>query len=135
MGDSTTAPIQPWEGSTPPGGGGWGDGFLATLNPGAGGINLGKNGQTTVSYRENGWWKQVVDKIGEKVVTNDVSFLSIFVWEGRRSGRWDGLVVFGYVLMLILMGRFGVLFSLDIMIRNRRRVLVLRSMRQIWRRW
>lgn len=44
-GDSTTA-IQSWNG------GGWGDGFLATLrdDKGAIGINYGHNGATTVSF-------------------------------------------------------------------------------------
>lgn len=73
VGDSTTAPIQPWKGNSPPGGGGWGDGFLATMNDPRLGVNLGHNGQTTVSYRENGWWKEVVGVIAGKVPTNEVS--------------------------------------------------------------
>ncbi|KAE9994849.1 hypothetical protein EG327_000063 [Venturia inaequalis] len=72
VGDSTTAPIQPWKASTPPGGGGWGDGFLKTLDPGVSGINLGKNGQTTVSYRANGHWKLVLEEIRARIGKNDI---------------------------------------------------------------
>ncbi|KAE9962078.1 hypothetical protein BLS_000857 [Venturia inaequalis] len=71
VGDSTTAPIQPWKASTPPGGGGWGDGFLKTLDSGVSGINLGKNGQTTVSYRANGHWKLVLEEIRARIGKND----------------------------------------------------------------
>lgn len=130
VGDSTTAPIQPWKGNTPPGGGGWGDGFLKTLEGGASGINLGKNGQTTVSYRENGWWKQVVAKIGEKVGGNDVSFAYLLFFS-----RGDGGMGIGRNLLTFFPCRFGFRFSLGIMIRRRRRGLVLRSMKRIWRRW
>ncbi|KAL1792150.1 hypothetical protein ACET3X_009901 [Alternaria dauci] len=53
-GDSTTA-VQ----ST--GGGGWGTGFLTTtLTSGASGINYGRNGATTVSFREGGNWATVL---------------------------------------------------------------------------
>lgn len=78
VGDSTTAPIQPWKETKPPGGGGWGDGFLETLKKdmGATGVNLGRNGQTTVSYRENGFWKEVVATVGKKTGAFDV-FVSL----------------------------------------------------------
>lgn len=91
IGDSTTAPVQAWSGSKPPGGGGWGDGFLATLKDGASGINLGKNGQTTVSYRANGWWKEVLAKIAEKSATNTVSFFCYF---GKGRGDEMGCFLF-----------------------------------------
>ncbi|KAH7348222.1 SGNH hydrolase-type esterase domain-containing protein [Pyrenochaeta sp. MPI-SDFR-AT-0127] len=53
-GDSTTA-VQ----ST--GGGGWGDGFIATtLKEGATGKNYGHNGATTVSFRDGGDWATVI---------------------------------------------------------------------------
>jgi hypothetical protein len=48
-GDSTTA-------KQSDGGGGWGDGFLRSLQPPSSGINLGHNGATTVSYRSGGDW-------------------------------------------------------------------------------
>ncbi|TID23483.1 SGNH hydrolase [Venturia nashicola] len=71
-GDSTTAPIQPWKGTTAPGGGGWGDGLLKSLENGAAGVNLGHNGQTTVSYRENGYWKNLLSKIGDNNDKHDI---------------------------------------------------------------
>jgi hypothetical protein len=52
-GDSTTA-------KQSDGGGGWGDGFLRSLQPPSGGTNLGHNGATTVSYRSGGDWGKVV---------------------------------------------------------------------------
>lgn len=51
-GDSTTAS-----------GGGWGDGFLATLRNGAAGKNLGHNGATTVSFRAGGDWAAVLEAV------------------------------------------------------------------------
>ncbi|KAL5361198.1 esterase [Aspergillus floccosus] len=56
-GDSTTA-VQ----ST--GGGGWGDGFInTTLFNGAGGLNFGHNGATTVSFRDGGDWDNVLREL------------------------------------------------------------------------
>ncbi|QSZ36344.1 hypothetical protein DSL72_006220 [Monilinia vaccinii-corymbosi] len=55
-GDSTTA-VQ----ST--GGGGWGNGFLSTLRNGAGGINYGHNGATTVSFVGLGDWANVLASV------------------------------------------------------------------------
>ncbi|QDS69453.1 hypothetical protein FKW77_005649 [Venturia effusa] len=73
IGDSTTAPVQAWRpNNTPPGGGGWGDGFLGTLNAPAGGLNLGHNGQDTLSYRVNGFWKEVIGNVTEKSKTHDI---------------------------------------------------------------
>lgn len=43
--------------------GGWGDGFLPTLQSSAAGINSGKSGATTVSYRAAGLWTGVIDKV------------------------------------------------------------------------
>ncbi|KAK4101262.1 carbohydrate esterase family 12 protein [Parathielavia hyrcaniae] len=51
-GDSTTAI-----------GGGWGDGFLATLRNGATGANLGHNGTTTASIVSLGDWQAVMDLV------------------------------------------------------------------------
>jgi len=59
-GDSTTA-VQN-AGLT---GGGWGDGFLATLRNGAGGINYGHNGATTVSFVSGGDWAKVVASVAK----------------------------------------------------------------------
>jgi len=55
-GDSTTA-VQS------SGGGGWGDGFLTTLHNGAGGINYGHNGATTVSFVNGGDWAKVLASV------------------------------------------------------------------------
>ncbi|KAM3086191.1 hypothetical protein ACMFMG_000328 [Clarireedia jacksonii] len=57
-GDSTTA-VQ----ST--GGGGWGNGFLTTLHNGAGGINYGHNGATTVSFVNGGDWAKVLASVSK----------------------------------------------------------------------
>jgi hypothetical protein len=54
-GDSTTAVI-----NAAKTGGGWGDGFLATLKNGAIGFNYGHNGATTVSFRNGGDWANVL---------------------------------------------------------------------------
>jgi hypothetical protein len=54
-GDSTTA--------NPPadkGGGGWGRGFLRTLQSPAGGVNYAQNGATTVSFRQDKHWEKVI---------------------------------------------------------------------------
>jgi len=60
-GDSTTAKIT---GTTlASGGGGWGDGFLATLVNGATGINFGHDGATTVSFVSGGDWANVLDEV------------------------------------------------------------------------
>ena len=55
-GDSTTA-IQSFNG------GGWGSGFLTTLQKGAFGINYGHNGATTVSFKEGGDWAAVLASV------------------------------------------------------------------------
>ena len=44
-------------------GGGWGDALInGTKKPGAG-INLAKNGATTVSFRDQGLWDKALDQI------------------------------------------------------------------------
>lgn len=49
-GDSTTATD-----------GGWGDAFLSTtVAPGSSGHNWGKSGATTKSFRDQGYWDQVL---------------------------------------------------------------------------
>ncbi|OBT39435.1 hypothetical protein VE00_09837 [Pseudogymnoascus sp. WSF 3629] len=63
-GDSTTA-IQ----ST--GGGGWGNGFLATLTNGAVGTNYGHNGRTTVSFVAGGDWANVIADVKSKAAKYD----------------------------------------------------------------
>ncbi|KAH7322957.1 acetylesterase [Stachybotrys elegans] len=40
--------------------GGWGDGFLSYLQDGADGINTGKSGATTASYRWEGLWDKAI---------------------------------------------------------------------------
>ncbi|CAD6442356.1 34a3d1d4-a424-4dc3-98f2-38355fdef018 [Sclerotinia trifoliorum] len=57
-GDSTTA-IQ----NAAKTGGGWGDGFISTLKNGAGGINYGHNGATTVSFVSGGDWAKVLASV------------------------------------------------------------------------
>jgi hypothetical protein len=54
-GDSTTAII-----NVNKTGGGWGDGFLATLKNKAIGFNYGHNGATTASFRSGGDWSRVL---------------------------------------------------------------------------
>ncbi|KAF1810871.1 GDSL-like Lipase/Acylhydrolase, partial [Eremomyces bilateralis CBS 781.70] len=70
-GDSTTAPQSS-------GGGGWGNGFLAYLQPPATGKNLGHNGRTTVSYRSDGYWDEVLKEAksvaGKKQVYVTIQF-------------------------------------------------------------
>ncbi|KAK8214659.1 putative esterase [Phyllosticta capitalensis] len=59
-GDSTTA-------TQSDNGGGWGDGFLnTTLQGGAAGKNYGHNGATTVSFREDGDWDEVLGDVKDK---------------------------------------------------------------------
>ncbi|KAF7557477.1 hypothetical protein G7Z17_g729 [Cylindrodendrum hubeiense] len=45
--------------------GGWGDGFLRYVKEPAAGINAGKSGATTVSFRANGKWDAVLEGIEE----------------------------------------------------------------------
>lgn len=47
--------------------GGWGDGFLSFVDSPADGTNRGKSGSTTVSWRANGRWEDLVDNINETV--------------------------------------------------------------------
>ncbi|KAL0943488.1 GDSL-like Lipase/Acylhydrolase [Colletotrichum truncatum] len=64
-GDSTTA-VQ----ST--GGGGWGDGFLASLKKPAFGTNYGRNGRTTVDYVSQGHWATVKKAVQDNAKNFDV---------------------------------------------------------------
>lgn len=97
-GDSTTA-------TQSDNGGGWGDGFLnTTLQGGAAGKNYGHNGATTVSFREDGDWDEVLGDVKDKKgayevwVTVQVCVFVFFFggrgWfcgEGVFWGRgWDG---------------------------------------------
>lgn len=54
-GDSTTAII-----NVNKTGGGWGDGFIATLRNDAIGFNYGHNGATTASFKAGGDWARVL---------------------------------------------------------------------------
>lgn len=63
-GDSTTA-------SQSAAGGGWGIGFLKTLQNAAFGVDLGYNGDTTVTFVSGGAWANVIDAVGRsKTVYN-----------------------------------------------------------------
>lgn len=64
-GDSTTAPI-----NAAKTGGGWGDGFIATLQNGAVGYNYGHNGATTISYRSGGYWAQILAGVAGNATTH-----------------------------------------------------------------
>lgn len=72
-GDSTTA-VQ----NAALTGGGWGDGFLATLRNGAGGINYGHDGTTTVSFVSGGDWANVLASV-EKYKAAYTPFVTIQV--------------------------------------------------------
>lgn len=45
--------------------GGWGDGFLSYIKDPADGINSGKSGATTVSYRADGSWDAVLEAVAD----------------------------------------------------------------------
>jgi len=64
-GDSTTA-VQSTDG------GGWGNGFLSFLRNGAGGVNYGHNGATTVSFVAGGDWAAVIGRVVESKSDFDV---------------------------------------------------------------
>jgi len=87
VGDSTTAPTQSWKDGKPPGGGGWGDGFLATLQNPAGGVNHGHNGQTTVSYRQKGFWNEVVKEVEKRRGGNEVWVTVQFGHNDQKSDK------------------------------------------------
>lgn len=83
-GDSTTAVQSP---SLT--GGGWGDGFLSTLRSGAGGINYGHNGATTVSFVEGGDWAKVLASVA-KYKSAYTTIVTIQVSDnGYQEGPWD----------------------------------------------
>jgi lysophospholipase L1-like esterase len=54
-GDSTTAVN-----------GGWGDGFLRFLQNTTGGVNIGKSGATTVSFRSGGYWAKAIQAVKDQ---------------------------------------------------------------------
>ncbi|KAL4919190.1 SGNH hydrolase-type esterase domain-containing protein [Aspergillus aurantiobrunneus] len=77
--------------------GGWGDGFLSYVDDPASGTNRGKGGSTTVSWRANGRWEELVENINETVgdyqaiVTiqfghNDQKALSVDEYGGNLVG-------------------------------------------------
>lgn len=70
-GDSTTA-IQSSNG------GGWGIGFLSTLESPAWGIDYGQNGATTVSFVAGGKWSDVINSVQNSTTDYDV-FVTIQV--------------------------------------------------------
>ena len=39
---------------------GWGDGLLKLLKPGVEGINMGRGGRSSKSYRSEGWWEKAL---------------------------------------------------------------------------
>ncbi len=47
--------------STVASGSGWGDGLTRLLNPDVMGINMGMKGRSSKSYRDEGWWRKVLD--------------------------------------------------------------------------
>lgn len=79
-GDSTTAII-----NAAKTGGGWGDGFLATLKNKAIGFNYGHNGATTASFRAGGDWSRVLAGVaGNK--TKYTPFVTISVISHSQIG-------------------------------------------------
>lgn len=70
-GDSTTA-------NQSSDGGGWGIGFLSTLQNPAWGTNYGKNGATTVSFVTGGSWEDVIGSVQNSSVDYSV-FVTIQV--------------------------------------------------------
>lgn len=60
-GDSTTAVN-----------GGWGDGLMATVIEPATGLNVGRSGATTASFRADGSWKNITDHVTEYAADYDV---------------------------------------------------------------
>lgn len=76
-GDSTTA-IQSWNG------GGWGAGFLTTLQKGAIGINYGVNGATTVTFKNESHWAAVLASV-EETKDEYYPFVTIQVCQTRKE--------------------------------------------------
>ncbi|XXG95127.1 hypothetical protein Hte_001387 [Hypoxylon texense] len=56
--------------------GGWGDGLLATLKSPAWGVNIGKSGATTASFRAGGYWANVTQHLKDNVAKFD-SYVTI----------------------------------------------------------
>lgn len=69
---------------------------MATLKKetGAAGVNLGHNGQTTVSYRANGYWKEVVATVGQKVGSYDVWVTVQFGHNDQKPAKGISLAQF-----------------------------------------
>lgn len=60
-------------------GGGWGNGFLSTLQNGALGSNYGRNGATTVTYVEDGEWADVLESVSRYSKSGYIPFVTIAV--------------------------------------------------------
>jgi len=52
-------------------GGGWGDALLNSTKKPAGGINIAKNGATTVSFRSQGLWDTALDNVKSHKKTHE----------------------------------------------------------------
>jgi lysophospholipase L1-like esterase len=52
--------------------GGWGDGFLSFLKNTSGGVNLGKSGATTASFRGQGLWSTALNAVNSNKGTKEV---------------------------------------------------------------
>jgi hypothetical protein len=76
-GDSTTA-------KQSDGGGGWGDGFLRSLQPPSGGTNYGHNGATTVSFRSGGDWGKVISEVKKNGGAAYVTIQVCAYWNALR---------------------------------------------------
>lgn len=66
--------------------GGWGDGFLTYPREGSWGINFGKSGATTVSFKDEGYWANLTDHVQDNVADNDV-YVTIQVRHGSTDPR------------------------------------------------
>lgn len=77
--------------------GGWGDGFLSYVADPASGINSGVSGSTTVSWKSNGRWDDLLETVGtnsadyEPIVTiqfghNDQKVLTLEEYEQNLEG-------------------------------------------------
>lgn len=73
------------------GGGGWGNGFLSFLSSPAWGTNYGKNGATTVSFVDGGYWASVISAVEGSVGDYD-PFVTIMV-SGLRLANHQILVI------------------------------------------
>ncbi|KAL6416310.1 GDSL-like Lipase/Acylhydrolase [Ilyonectria robusta] len=53
--------------------GGWGNGFLSVLKSGANGINRGKSGATTVSFRKQGRWNSTLEDVETQILITSLT--------------------------------------------------------------